>query len=551
MLELTLSLKNQAEIEYKLDGTETSHTSKANPLLFKSQQAFDAFVRDPRPHGEKLYQALFPEGSPAEEALQALDKAPADERLLVLIPTDPILDSIPWEYAWDGERLLACRYALVRSLPADQRIPVEIPGMERLPLLFLPANPLTDKGGHPLTHLDVETEWLDLCRGVTEGALGCDLHKLFPATMDTLQHHILRLDGKIGVHFSGHGSVEGETASLLFEGESGRADPRPAHTFVDLVRDKAAFVFLSACLSAAPAPTEFANLARLLAQKGVPFAVGMQYPVRLDAAERISEFFYAALLHGNPFPEALRQARMAVSRHNLFQAGIPALYCADPQDAQDGLPVGEGEGYIHLPPPYPSRLNLVDLPKPQSGFLGRQRELAQIGDRIIHKRRGQPLTLTLHGIGGSGKTALLRAAAGRFAWRFPDGVLALSLEPLPPLTEVLGRLERFLGLPELPDADAKSRRQRIRDSSRRAFPGLATGQLRERPLCPRWQGGGFKTTRQGAAPLLCRAARQRGCPDHLQQGQNQAARRRLDRGFWPDQAIRRAALPGPDPSAQR
>jgi len=58
----------------------------------------------------------------------------------------------------------------------------------------------------------------------------------------------------------------------------------------------------------------------------------------------------------------------------------------------------------------------------------------------------KPLTVTLHGAGGIGKTALLWQALQRFAPSF-EATLAIGLDPLPSLESILGRIEHFLGLP--------------------------------------------------------------------------------------------------------
>ena len=85
----------------------------------------------------------------------------------------------------------------------------------------------------------------------------------------------------------------------------------------------------------------------------------------------------------------------------------------------------------------------------------------------------KPLTVTLHGAGGIGKTALLWQALLRFAPSF-ELTLAIGLDPLPSLESVLGRIERFLGLPSPCANDTKEREAMVRNAltSKRTLLGL-------------------------------------------------------------------------------
>ena len=441
MLELTLKQINNSQAKILLDGVE-SHIFELDDLLLTDEAQVRAFADNPSEYGQLLYAALFREGSPAEAALQALPKNPGQQRAIILVTDRARLDSVPWEYASNEGMLLGAQYTLMRALPAGQRPQIaERTANNRLPLLFSPANPLVDEMGNPVRTLDVETEWRYISQIVQACPQGIDLYRL-PPTVDKLQKTI---NGKSDciVHFFGHGNQdEAGKAYLLFEQANGRPDPLPAAEFVNLVRGKAGLIFLGACLSAAAGTGEFANLARLLVQEGVPYVIGMQFPVRVEAAERITDFFYAALLSGGSVPEAMRSARQALARKDRFQAGIPVLYAADPSQTQS-FDVQKDGPQIYLD----RRADLSELRRPEGDFYGRQRELVEIGE-LLDAARGGPVSITLHGIGGVGKTALLWQAARRFAWRFPGGALAISMEPMPTLAQILGQLERFLGLPE-------------------------------------------------------------------------------------------------------
>jgi predicted ATPase len=69
----------------------------------------------------------------------------------------------------------------------------------------------------------------------------------------------------------------------------------------------------------------------------------------------------------------------------------------------------------------------TNLPVPATPFLGRQRELAEIGTLL---QRDGPRVVTLSGPGGTGKTRLAGQAAGEAADSYPDGVFWVALAPL-------------------------------------------------------------------------------------------------------------------------
>ncbi len=71
-------------------------------------------------------------------------------------------------------------------------------------------------------------------------------------------------------------------------------------------------------------------------------------------------------------------------------------------------------------------------------------ELKQLGDLLTGDRR--PRLVTIHGSGGQGKTALAREAVERFAYAWPGGVWATTLENLPGREVFVSDLARFLGI---------------------------------------------------------------------------------------------------------
>lgn len=466
MLTLKLTLDN-GQVTVRANEAQ-SHSFSLHDLRLNDAE-LKAFALNPRLYGSRLFQALFEDGSAAKTAFDELSKQTA--RTIVLVLDSPVLDSVAWEYAYNEvkQEYVVEDCAFMRALseserPANGRLKESV---ERVSLLFIPANPLVDLNAEPMRALDVDGEWREMTRHITASHAPFDLLQLRPATPEQLQTSMARFRDGLVVHFSGHGAAMNDGTILLFERENGASNPLGAQEFIRTVKDKAEIVFLSACQSAAAEKTEFGNLARGLVKSGVPFALGMQFNLPDPFAPVISGQFYNWLAQGHAIPEATMQARRAVKRENEFFVGMIALYAAHPDETGKLDWRGSSASLVQMARP----ADVSDLPSPASGLIGRQRELMRIGTQLIEEKR--PLTVTLHGAGGIGKTALLWQSLLRFAPSF-DLTLALALDPLPSLESILGRIERFLGLPSPCANETKERETLLRErlTSKRTLLGL-------------------------------------------------------------------------------
>lgn len=474
MLTLKLTLNN-GQVTVCANEAQ-SHSFSLHNLRLNDAE-LKAFVSNPRPYGSRLFQALFKDGSAAKTAFDKLSKQTARTIVLALDSPDPStslrvgLDSIAWEYAYneDKQEYVVEDCAFMRALPESER-PANgrlKESVERVSLLFIPANPLVDLNAEPMRALDVDGEWREMTRYITASHAPFDLLQLRPATPEQLQTSMARFRDGLVVHFSGHGAAMKDGTILLFERENGASNPLGAQEFISAVKDKAGIVFLSACQSAAAEKTEFGNLARGLVKSGVPFALGMQFNLPDPFAPVISGQFYNWLAQGHAILEATMQARRAVKRENEFFVGMIALYAAHPDETGKLAWRGSGAALVQTFRP----ADVSDLPSPASGLIGRQRELMRIGTQLIEAKK--PLTVTLHSAGGIGKTALLWQSLLRFAPSF-DLTLALALDPLPSLESILGRIERFLGLPSPCANETRERETLVRErlTSKRTLLGL-------------------------------------------------------------------------------
>ena len=298
MLTLHLTLSNN-QVSVRANGKDSHRFSQTDLHWPQTKDEVKAFVSNPREIGANLFQALFKDNSPARAEFDMLSKQP--ERTIVLVLESSDLDIIAWEYAYNKakEEYVVEDCAFVRALPekerpANGRMKNEV---ERVPLLFIPANPLVDLSGEPMRALDVDGEWREMKRHIEKSAAPFDMIELRPATPEALQSVMARFQNGMIAHFSGHGAATKDGAILLFERENGASNPLEAREFVREIKDKAWIGFLSACQSAVPERTEFSNLARELAKAGVPFALGMQFNLPDPFAPNISGQFYNYLAH--------------------------------------------------------------------------------------------------------------------------------------------------------------------------------------------------------------------------------------------------------------
>lgn len=84
----------------------------------------------------------------------------------------------------------------------------------------------------------------------------------------------------------------------------------------------------------------------------------------------------------------------------------------------------------------------TNLPDPRTSFVGREDEVAALGERLRELR-----LVTLTGVGGAGKTRLALEVARRSLDEFSDGVFFADLSPLTDGTAVMNAVAEALGMP--------------------------------------------------------------------------------------------------------
>jgi CHAT domain/AAA domain len=442
-MELTLARQSQpgTQVTVTCDG-QPSHTFDLRTLIPDADKGPPPPLTDPVAYGQALYAALFPPGTPAR---RALDNAP--ERIL-LVTTDNDLDAVPWEYTYgpygaadpshaessEGFLVLECHF--VRGLPAEQRIAP--PALETgLHIVAVPSNPLS----HALEPLNIDGEWMRLKEIIRELPSALTLEHTRPPTLERTGLLLANQRQRV-VHFMGHGGQDAKKGAILcFEQEHGALDPVSALDFMRQVRGTVFLVTLNACVSAKPGETHLSNLAAALVKQRTPYALGMRFSIPDQDALTFSRTFYSYLARGSSVEEAVYRIRLALHRKtHAWMIGVPVLYTSLSAPAA-GFATLEGVPVIKE---YQPPLSVTALPRAEGAFQGRIDELRALGEALTGDRR--PRILTIHGGGGQGKTVLAREAVERFAWAWPGGVYAATLENLPGRELFVTDLARFLGL---------------------------------------------------------------------------------------------------------
>ena len=124
----------------------------------------------------------------------------------------------------------------------------------------------------------------------------------------------------------------------------------------------------------------------------------------------------------------------------LFEAGNDATAFAPPPDGEKAYRVVRaGERWL------PAREIPNNLPQQATSFIGRERELDEIRERLASAR-----LVTLLGMGGLGKTRLSLQVAAEAMAEFPDGAWFVDLSPIRDAALVAAEAAQVLGVREEP-----------------------------------------------------------------------------------------------------
>lgn len=201
--------------------------------------------------------------------------------------------------------------------------------MSKTKVLFLAANPLQNN----ILSLDEEIRAITEKIRLSDHRDSLDLISRWAVRPDDLLQILNELKPHI-VHFSGHGTSGGE---IYLADNSRNAHPVSASALQRLLstlKDNIRLVVLNACYSKIQAEA-ITNV--------IDCAIGMNAPVRDDAAIIFAGSLYRAIGFGRSIREAFEQGLAAVSLHNLKGVDTPELITRHGVDPAHIILVGQTE----------------------------------------------------------------------------------------------------------------------------------------------------------------------------------------------------------------
>ncbi|TVR22656.1 MAG: CHAT domain-containing protein, partial [Anaerolineaceae bacterium] len=451
---------------------QKSHDLSANDLRMTAER-WQTCLYTPDIFGEMLYSHLFQAGTPAAQILDEATRPNNTERILLVLSNDDdqpdkLLERVPWEYLHTGDYFLATRHHILRALPESQRR--EWHG--NADVLHIHAL-LSDPARTNNRRIWVRRAWHTLRDTADHSGRAVNLERIIPPTLGTLSDR-LSADTANLIHLLCHGGVAiggNGDAILVLQDKLGDEKMVSAAEFIDSVRGRALMVLLNACRSADVGYGEMSNLAYALVRDAVPYALGMQFDMAEYAVLPLATTFYSLLLRGYTIEEAVRQARISILADEArdfkenphpaaFWAGVPALYTA----LNAPLPpfkLVEGTPRIIPDPKELQRKQYIESAA-DSKLIGRGREIVEVSQHLQTIVDNRPRYITLHGLGGVGKTSLAYEVVERNAWAFDWRYYWVSFEQIPTVKDFLLRLAKHY-LPQNaydPDGD-KAALQRV------------------------------------------------------------------------------------------
>ena len=250
----------------------------------------------------------------------------------------PELARLPWEYLYDPD-LKRDFLSLSKETPVVRHLEMELP-IE--PLILEP--PIRILGLVGARHgLDVAMEQQRMIQAIEhlmdKGAI--ELTWMEGSTWRDLANALRRGPWHV-FHFIGHGGFDKQTGEGLIlletEGRDGTPHRFPARDLGSLLADHPSLklAVLNSCEGARASDASlFSSTGAILASRGVPAVVSMQYEITDRAAVEFSRTFYDSLAEGEAVDAAVSEARKAIKMAlgETVEWGTPVLHMR----AKDGV----------------------------------------------------------------------------------------------------------------------------------------------------------------------------------------------------------------------
>ncbi|HWS82721.1 MAG TPA: tetratricopeptide repeat protein, partial [Ktedonobacteraceae bacterium] len=465
-------------------------------LLNESKTKFHPSMRETI--GRILYQSLFPTGSKVEILLhRAIEHAESSDQLLHLelnaeadmlnaeadIGRHVRVFDYPWEMLHDGTDFLVTRRVSLSRYIAYESASPRWSKIRHVNVLLVSAYTFdvdNDLQLIPEKEHQIVRESLDKAEKEKHIHLEILEHATFRALGNYLASH--RGDRSPNViHFNGHGLFGRQCSNpscrkvditslgsvcshcghflskfqgfLLFEGDTFPTHPEylsaerfAAELGIANIQDGEAhiqngvtLVMLSACKSGVSrvADSVFNGVAQSLIRARVPALVAMQFSVSFGGAAAFAERFYRSLGEQDALVTALIKGRVAMDIWG-DQWYRPVLYLRWQDNKGGQIFVGQmGEKRQPASPLVPA-VAQATAPAPPAHFVGRKTEIINLTKALTNESHPHAI-VTLQGMGGIGKTALVQQLAVELRDAFPGGIFwadlrSKNVDPMPILS---------------------------------------------------------------------------------------------------------------------
>jgi tetratricopeptide (TPR) repeat protein len=405
----------------------------------RAQRVTDAL----RCWGTEAFKVLFDTGQARDFYHDAVRNGHVELQLVITSDDAGVL-AWPWEALHDplvGDLAHLCRIERQLDHVSDPLPPSENLARDRIGILLVTARPYEGD----VAYLSISRPLVEL---IHARRLPAEVTVLRPPTFKQLREELQARPGAYHiVHFDGHGAfgqvpvasssahaLRGPRGQLVFEKDDGSADAVSGEQLSQLLREfRIPIAVLNACQSgmqSAEAEDAFASVATALLRAGVRSVVAMGYSLYVSAAREFLPAFYERLFASGSIAEATRGGRQALlaqpkrmSARGLYPLQdwlVPVLYQQQPLTLDFSKQAKTSAAAASTAIPEGARLDIRETPY---GFIGRDRAVLA----LERAARRAPAGLLVHGLGGVGKTTLVR---GFIEWLAQTDGLSGAVVPL-------------------------------------------------------------------------------------------------------------------------
>jgi tetratricopeptide (TPR) repeat protein len=391
-----------------------------------------------RAYGESLFGQIFADRDAYSE-YQQLRNSGAKLQIEIISQTLQF-QALHWEALRDPDlpNPVAIEYVMVRKSVQPVKIPAQMPSSPYINVLLVTARPDEEDD------ISYRATSRPLIAAIENSQLPVRIDLLRPGTYEALDRHLSQVDKGYYqiIHFDCHGGLisyellsalakaertvlkarwgrsdlapyEGIKAFLSLEGEEkGKADLVEAAEIANLLINRGIPIcILDACQSGKQVmtQTQLTSLGGHLMAAGMQMVLGMSYSISVSAASQLMATIYQQLFGNQPMMEAIRLGRFELFKDKRRTARfnrqipledwiLPVVYSNreikfnlrefTPQE-EEAYFAAQGSEYRFAQPEYQ--------------FVGRDLDILKIEKGLLRRN-----ILLLQGMGGTGKTTLLR-----------------------------------------------------------------------------------------------------------------------------------------------